>query len=77
MTRSSMQELRDLTRRARSDPRRRCWSSGKVRFADEGAALRALEVMRRLAEAGHDHRREARHYQCAACNGWHVTSRPR
>ena len=63
-------------------PKRRlgqCEATGKVRFRDKREAQAALHravAARQLREAeGHTCRRqEQRMYECASCNGWHLTS---
>lgn len=51
-----------------------CYLTGKVRFADEDTALRALvdAVATRLSSKAE--RTESRAYYCQYCDGWHLTS---
>lgn len=51
-----------------------CYLTGKVRFADEDTALRALvdAVSARLSSKAE--RVESRAYYCQYCDGWHLTS---
>jgi hypothetical protein len=56
-----------------------CESTGKVRYPDGRAAVRALHqaaTARHFAELDGvvTRRREARHYHCSHCQGWHLTS---
>lgn len=50
----------------------RCQATGKVRFRDHHHATQALTAARRSAS---ERRREQRSYLCAACRGFHLTSR--
>lgn len=67
----------------RPPPRpRRCRATGKLRWPDHLSAIRVTHSAARsrvaAAERGvPSRRREARTYQCDACQGWHTTSRPR
>lgn len=63
-------------------PKRRlgqCEATGKVRFRDKReaqAALHSAVAARQLREAEGRicRRQEQRMYECASCNGWHLTS---
>jgi len=55
--------------------------TGKVRYPEKRSATMTLHHFasgRALAAAYNavSRRRECRAYQCGACNGWHLTSRP-
>ena len=47
-------------------------ATGKRRFASEVAARLALAETRNSRSGRRD---ETRHYSCAVCRGWHLTSK--
>lgn len=47
---------------------------GKRRFADEAAALRALETIRSSTEAWLQAKVPCRVYECDVCRDWHLTA---
>lgn len=56
--------------------RRRVWGCrNKVRFRDHAEAVRSLH---HIATQGDDRggKQPCRAYECAACGGWHLTSKP-
>lgn len=67
---------------ARPTPRRKtCRGTGKVRFPDSRAAVEALHRAKTAQyfaalDSTMTRRRECRHYRCAECKGWHLTSQP-
>lgn len=54
---------------------RRCFATGKVRYPNERAAQVALVDAILKRNRGRSDRREARHYPCGICGGWHLTSK--
>lgn len=59
----------------------RCPVAGKVRWPDGKSAVEALHIakvksVRDVEEGRNPRRREVRHYRCAACKGFHLTSKP-
>ena len=67
-------------RRGRRAPRlKTCRATRKVRFPDSRAAVEALHRAKTAQyfaalDATTTRRRECRHYRCAECKGWHLTS---
>lgn len=47
---------------------------GKLRYADQHAALQALASCMLANWRGEPKRRELRAYECRHCGGWHLTS---
>ncbi len=68
----AMERLGDLYLQAMANGVCRA-SGGKLRFVDEAAAHRALELARLRADR-ETHRREQRAYRCVDCADWHLTS---
>lgn len=55
-----------------SRKRHRCPNGGKTRYRDQAEARRAL---RKFAARSTREKFPVRAYFCAACRGWHLTSR--
>jgi hypothetical protein len=77
MTRTAPPTL--LTRRRTKSHRTVCVATGKIRYRDAREATDALQRLQNQAriaeESGGAHTiRVRRKYDCAACDGWHLTS---